>query len=77
MKYASLPEAGCCVLDTIRANMVPTLFSTKVKFKWTDLEQNAFTEMNKIAGSDLLILYHNCSEELIIHTHDSKMQLRK
>ena len=77
MKYSSLPEDGCCVLDTIRANMVPKLFFTRVEFKWTDLEQNAFTVINKIADLDLLILYHNCSEELIIDTHGSKMQLRK
>ena len=77
MKYSSRPEYGCCVLDTIRANMVPKIFSTRVKFKWTDLEQNTFTVINKIADLDLLILYHSCSEELIIDTHDSKMQLGK
>ena len=31
------------------------LFSTKVKFKWTDVEHNDFMAMKKIVGCDVLI----------------------
>ena len=54
---------------------LPKLCSNRFKFKWTDLEQNAFTKMNKIVGIDVIIVYHNCSKELMIYTHDSKTHL--
>ena len=54
---------------------LPKLCSNRVKFKWTDLEQNTLTVMNKTADLDLLILCHTCSEELIIDTHDNKMKI--
>ena len=48
------------------------LWSTKVKFKWTDVEQNALIEMNKILGQDVLLLLPNFSEESILHTNANK-----
>ena len=35
------------------------LCSTKVKFKWTDVENNAFIAMKNIVGCDVLIYYPN------------------
>ena len=52
---------------------LPKLFSTKVKFKWTDVYQNSFRKMKKIVGKDILILYPNLSEDFIIHTDARKM----
>ena len=51
------------------------LWLTKVKFKWTDIENNAFTDMNKIVGRDVLIYYPNLSELFTIHTDSRKMQI--
>ena len=48
------------------------LFSTKVKFKWTYVEQKASTTTKKILGRDALLSHPNFSEEFIIHTDDSK-----
>ena len=45
--------------------------STKVKFKWADVENNAFIEIKKIVGRDVLLSYHNFSEKFIIHTDAS------
>ena len=46
-----------------------------MKFKWNDVEHNAFTAMKKIVGLDVLLLYHNFSEIFMIHTGAGKMQL--
>ena len=51
------------------------LCSTKVKFKWTDVENNPFIEMKKILGCEILLSYTNFSEMFIIHTDARKMQL--
>ena len=48
---------------------------TKFKFEWTDVEQKAFMTI-KIVGRDVLLSYPNFSEEFIICTDASKMQLR-
>ena len=49
--------------------------SKKVKFKWTDVENNVFITTNKIVGRDVIPYYPNFSERFIIHTEASKMQL--
>ena len=51
------------------------LCSTKVKFKWTDVENNAFIAMKKIARHDVLRSQPNFSETFIIHTGASNTQL--
>ena len=47
-------------------------FSTKVKFKWNDVENNSFLDMKNIVGRDVLISYPNFSENIIIHTDARK-----
>ena len=47
----------------------------KVKFKWTDVESNAFIAMKNILGHNVLLSYHNFSEKFIIHTDASNTQL--
>ena len=51
------------------------LCSTKVKFKWTDVENNAFIAMKKIVVHDVLLYYPNFSGKFIIHTAASNTQL--
>ena len=51
------------------------LCSTKVKFKWTEVEQNAFMAMKKIVGRDVLLAYPDFTKEFVIHTDASKAQL--
>ena len=54
---------------------ITKICSTKVKFKWTDIENNAFIAMKKIVGRDVLLYYPNFSERSIIHTDARKTQL--
>ena len=51
------------------------LCSTKVRFKWTDVEKNIFVSMKNIVGSDVLLSYPNFSKTFIIHTDASNTQL--
>ena len=46
--------------------------STKVKFKWSDVENNAFIEIKKIVGRDVLLSYPHFSRKFIILTDTSK-----
>ena len=50
--------------------------STKVKFKWTKIEQYAFDEINRIVDRNNLINYPDFNEEYKIHIDASKFQLR-
>ena len=54
---------------------ITKICSTEVKFKWTDIENNAFIAMKKIVGRDVLLYYPNFSERSIIHTDARKTQL--
>ena len=54
---------------------ITKLFSTKVKFKWTDVEKNDFIATKYIVGRDVLLSYPNFSEGFIIHTDTRKTQL--
>ena len=47
----------------------------KVKFKWTDVEDNISIAMKKIVGHDVLLSYPKSREEFVIHTYASKMQI--
>ena len=51
------------------------LSSTKVKFKWTDVEHYYFIAINKIVGRDVLLYYPNFSKIFIIHTESGKTKL--
>ena len=51
------------------------LFPTKVNFKSTDLEKNAFMSMNKTIGRYFLPSLPNFSEEFIFHTDARNMHL--
>ena len=51
------------------------LCSTKVKLKWTDVENNAFIAMENIVGRDVLLYYPNFSEKFIIQTDASNTQI--
>ena len=52
------------------------LCSTKVKFKWTDVDSDAFISMKKIVGRDVLLSYPKFIEIFIIHTGARKTQLQ-
>ena len=49
---------------------------TEVKFKCTDVENDAFISMKKIVGRGVLLSYPDFSEIFIIHAEASKTQLR-
>ena len=49
--------------------------STKVKFKWTEVENNDVLAMKKIVGRDVLLSYPNFTKTFIIHTDASKTHL--
>lgn len=51
------------------------LTSKKVKWKWTEVEQNAFDRIKKVITRDVLLSYPNFSETFIIHTDASAEQL--
>ena len=53
---------------------ITKLYSTKVYFKCTDVEQNSFVAMKKIGGRDLITSYPSFSENFITHTVTSKMK---
>ena len=48
---------------------------TKVKFKWTGVDNDTFIAMNKVVGLDVLLSYPNFSKIFIIHTDARKKQL--
>ena len=50
--------------------------STKVKFKWTDLERSTFMATKKIVGRYILPSYPNLSEEFIIDIDARNKNLR-
>ena len=52
------------------------LCSTKVNFKWTDVENNTFVSIKKKVGRDVLLYYPNFSEKFIIHTDARNTHLR-
>ena len=51
------------------------IIPSKVKFKWTKIEQDAFDEINRIVARDTLLTYPGFNEEFKIHTHAIKFQL--
>ena len=44
------------------------LTSTKIKFKWTDVEQKAFNKIKRIVARDTLLIYPYFNEHFDIHT---------
>ena len=51
------------------------LTSIKVKWKWTDLEQNAFDTMKRIMARETILAYPNFDKPFEIHTDASAYQL--
>ena len=49
--------------------------SSKVKCKWTKVEQDTFDKINRIVARDTLLDYPYFNEEFKIHTDASKFQL--
>ena len=49
--------------------------SSKVKFKWTKIEQDAFDKIKRIVSCDTLIAYPDFNEEFKINTDASDFQL--
>ena len=49
----------------------------KVKFKWTDVNNDTFIDMNKIVVYDGLLSYPNFNERFMMHTDAIKTQLRR
>ena len=49
--------------------------STKIKFKWTDVENNYLMDMKNIVGRGVLLSCPNFRIKFIIHTDASKTQL--
>ena len=51
------------------------LTSTKVKFKWIDVEQQAFHKFKQIVARDTMLLYPDFNERFDIHMYASDFQL--
>ena len=51
------------------------LTSNKVKWKWTDVEQQAFETMKRIMARETLLVFPNFNEPFHIYTDASKNQL--
>ena len=51
------------------------LFLTKIKFKWTDVENDTVIAIKTILVHDVLLSYPNLNEIFIIHTDVKKAQL--
>ena len=49
--------------------------STKVTFKWADVEQNAFNKIKQIVTHNTLLIYLYFNKCFDIHTYDSNFQL--
>jgi hypothetical protein len=49
--------------------------SSKVKWKWTDIEQTAFDTIKKIMAREALLAHPNFQEPFHIHADASKLQL--
>ena len=60
-----------CAYTISPLNRIPTT----VKLEWTDVEHNAFTEMEKIVGQGVFLLYLDFSERFIIHADTSNIQI--
>ena len=48
--------------------------SDKVKFKWNNIEQDAFQEIERIVACDTLLVYPDFIEEFKIHTNARDVQ---
>ena len=51
------------------------LTSKGVKFKWTDIEQNAFDEIKRVMSTETLLAYPQFDKPFIVHTDASDTQL--
>ena len=51
------------------------LSSKNVKWRWTDVEQNAFDEIKRVISRDVLLAFPDFSKPFVIHTDASKLQL--
>ena len=49
--------------------------SNKVKFKWTDTEQQAFDKIKQIVACNILLIYPDFNERFDIYTDASDFQL--
>ena len=49
--------------------------SSKAKFKWTKIEQDAFDEIMRIVARDILLDYPEFNEKFKIHNNDSDFQI--
>ena len=64
-----------CRNHTYTLSPLNKLWSTIVKFKWTDVYQNNFITMKKILSRYVILSYPIFSEEFIIHIDDRKIQI--
>ena len=51
------------------------LTSSKDKFKWTQVEQDAFNKIKNIVDHNTLLTYTDLNEIFKVHTNDSAFQL--
>ena len=51
------------------------LMPSKVKLKWTEVEQRAFKETNNIENHNIVLSYPNIKKEFTIHTISIYFQL--
>ena len=47
------------------------IFSSKIKFKWTRIEQNTFEGIDRIVAQNTLLLFLDFNEELKNNTNDN------
>ena len=52
-----------------------SMTSSKVKWQWTEVHQQAFEEIKRIITKETLLMYPNFNEVFDIHTDASKTQL--
>ena len=55
--------------------LLSKLTSIKSNFKWTELEQDAFDEIKRIAARDTLLIYPDFNETFKIHIDARTLQL--
>ena len=52
------------------------LTSHKIKFKWTDVEQKSFDDINHVVSQETLLAYTDLNNFFDIHTDAINYQLR-
>ena len=55
--------------------LLTALTPTKVKFKWTDVEQKSFNEIKLIVSHETLLIHPDFNKTIDIHTYAIDFQI--